>query len=364
MIIQGIDTIEFGIDIANYNKDFEKILLDLCVSKEKAQQNFGKDNFIIGNINFIIKGKGQGLYAYKLECDDFHICFMSKSIENVSPIYVKFISGFLWKYGYKEAFEIFINWFNNTFKSHIIGNRVSRLDICLDIDEIEFVPNDVNNFFSKARKREVCYPKINECIDSINFNGRNFTGFVIGKGSPLLCRIYDKTLEIINSSKEWFKEIWIENNWNQNNTIWRIEFQIRRKILKELKISNVYDIEDNVEGIWAYLTQKWITLRIIDLNKNVSRYKIDDRWIKVQKVNREYTSSSAIREKIRYGNLDKLLDQCCGIFTTIGALKNEEKTRDVYLVLIEHMQHKNKKKNTTFKEEVEKRKNRFIVKDS
>lgn len=46
MIIQGIDTIEFGIDIANYNKDFEKILLDLCVSKEKAQQNFGKDNFI------------------------------------------------------------------------------------------------------------------------------------------------------------------------------------------------------------------------------------------------------------------------------------------------------------------------------
>lgn len=360
MIIRGIDTIEFGIDIANYDKDFEEILFKLSIAKEKAQENFGKDIFNIGNINFIIRGKGQGIYGYKLECDDFHICFISKSVQNTSPIYVRFISSFLWKHGYKEAFKIFMEWFNITFKVNVIGNRVSRLDICLDTDEINFVDKDISNFFSKARKREICYPEANSCVDSLNFKGRNFTGFVIGKGSPLSCRIYDKTIEIVSSSKDWFKNIWLENNWNIDNTVWRIEFQIRRKVLKELHMSNMEDIYINIEGIWAYLTQNWLTLRKISSTKNISRYSIDDRWVKVQKANNEYIASSTIREKIKYGNLEKLLDQCSGIFITIGAIKNKAKTSDIYLTLLEHIKEKNKKRNTTFKAEVEKRKGRYI----
>jgi hypothetical protein len=44
--------------------------------------------------------------------------------------------------------------------------------------------------------------------------GRKFSGFFIGKGNPLLARIYNKTLEIKSTSKIWFRTIWKENDWD------------------------------------------------------------------------------------------------------------------------------------------------------
>lgn len=360
MIIQGIDTIEFGIDVPNYNEDFKKVIEDLEKAKEKAQENFGEYNLVLGFVNTTVKGKGQGVYSYKIECEDFHICFAKREIENTSPIFVRFISRFLWKYGYKEAFNIFMDWFTRTFQIEVKGTRISRIDFCLDTDEIDFVEKDMENFYSRARKREKNYPLQNDCVDNTNYNGRKFTGFVIGKGSPLSCRIYDKTEEIKISSKKWFEQIWIENNWIKGKKVWRIEFQIRRKILKEIGMYTMLEIEKMYDEVWAYLTKEWLTLRINNGSKNISRFPIDERWEKVQRGSKGYTSSPAIRKCIRYGNLQKLLDQCSGLFISISAIKKKENMRDTYLELRDYMIAKNKKNNITFEEEVNKRKNRFI----
>lgn len=360
MIIQGIDTIEFGIDVPNYNEDFKQFILDLEVAKEKAQENFGEYNLLLGLVNMKVKGKGQGFYSYKLECDDFHICFMKREIENTSPIFVRFISSFLWKYEYKGAFDIFMKWFANTFQIEVKGTRISRIDFCLDTDEVEFVERDMENFYTRARKREKNYPLQNDCVDNTNFNGRIFTGFVIGKGSPLSCRIYNKTVEIKKSSKEWFEQIWIEKGWQEDKTVWRIEFQIRRKVLKEVGMSSMLEIEEKSNGIWAYLTQNWLTLRKKNQGKNTSRFEIDQRWEKIQKGSGGYISSPTIREAIKYGNLHRLLDQCCGLFLSISALESKKIMKDTYLAIADYMNEKNKKNGTTFMEEVEKRKNRFI----
>ncbi len=151
MIIKGIDTLEFGIDIINYNEEFENFLIELDRLKMLGQEKYKEEIIKINKTNLVVKKKGQGFYTYKLECDDFHICFMKHSIENSPPIHVRFISSFLWKYGYKKAFNIFINWFK-VFNANISGIRISRLDICLDTDEISFLENDNHNFFVEREK--------------------------------------------------------------------------------------------------------------------------------------------------------------------------------------------------------------------
>ena len=179
-------------------------------------------------------------------------------------------------------------------------------------------------------------------------------------GSPLSCRIYDKTLEILKSSKQWFKTIWLENGWNSNKNVWRVEFQIRREVLKELNIYCFEDIAERIEGVWGYLTQNWLKLKIKDNNKNSTRFQLDERWEIVQKAGNEYKSTPTIRETIRKGNLERMLDQCGGLLVSISAITNNDKLANTYLTVSKHIKDKCYKKNTTFKEQVEKRKDKYI----
>ena len=111
MIIKAIDTLEFGIDIINYNEEFKEFLEELDRLKILGQEKYKEEIIKINDTNLVVKKKGQGVYNYKLECEEFHICFMQHVVENTPPIHVRFISSFLWKYGYNEAFKVFVNWF-------------------------------------------------------------------------------------------------------------------------------------------------------------------------------------------------------------------------------------------------------------
>ena len=67
----------------------------------------------------------------------------------------------------------------------------------------------------------------------------------------MLARIYNKTIEIPKSGKIWFKDIWKENGWNGEKTVWRIEFQLKRGVLKELQIDLVEDLFEKEDELWA-----------------------------------------------------------------------------------------------------------------
>lgn len=352
MKILNIDTLEFGIDVINYDNKFSCFLEKMSELKEKSQEKYKEQILKINKINFVVKPKGMGFYSYRLECEDFYIYFMKKDIKNNSPIFVKFLSQILWKYGVDNAYKKFIDWFQ-TFECEVRGTRISRLDICFDTDEIDFVPQDKEKFVTRAKKVDLQFP------DSEHYIGKQFAGFVIGRGSALSCRIYNKSLEIISSSKMWFQEIWKEYNWDENNDVWRVEFQIRREVLKELNAFSVENTFFKLQEIWAYLTQKWLLMKK-RINKNVSRDKLIEKWEIVQKGSCNYKPTPEIRKSIKNGNLEKLYMQCSGIMVSIAALVGTEKMSDTYLRLAEFTRENNKKKSTTFEKEVKKRKNRYI----
>lgn len=353
MKIYGVDTIEFGIEVENYNECFGNFLIELDKMKKEAQEQYKEVIIKLEDIRFVVKPKGQGFYSYKLECEDFHICFMNKKIENSAPIYVRFISSFLWQYNYKRAYELFKKWFLDTFQIKILDTKISRLDICCDIDEISFKADDNKRIVTRARKKEIMN------VDSENYEGKIFSGFTIAKGSPLMCRIYNKTLEIKKSNKIWFEDIWKQYNWNGEN-VWRIEFQVRRKILKEFKIEKIEDIENKIEPLWAYYTQNWCTLRKPKKDINMSRWEIDKRWKKIQKISLNYDIEPLSREKIKRGDEETLLNLCLGSFTSLSAIKGFNNPKDTCTYLIEKMEKRNRKKNTSYKKEVEKKMNRYV----
>lgn len=143
--------------------------------------------------------------------------------------------------------------------------------------------------------------------------GKKFSGFTIGRGGPLLARIYNKSLEITKSSKTWFKDIWLENGWNEVKDVWRVEFQKRRRVLKEFSISNIDDLQEKEKGLWAYLTECWLVLKKPSAD-NVSRWSLTPKWQLVQSAGDiNITASPLVREAVKQGNTQRLLDQAVGI---------------------------------------------------
>ena len=54
--------------------------------------------------------------------------------------------------------------------------------------------------------------------------------------------------------------------------MWRVEFQLKRKVLKEFQIFRVDDLFGQEDKLWLYLTSEWLVLKN-NTGLNVSRWK-------------------------------------------------------------------------------------------
>ena len=350
MIIRGIDTLEFGLEIFDYRKSMNDYLERFKDLKEQGQETCVKQEIMINGINFTVEKSGAPFYAYRLTCNDFFLYFMDKTMANNSPVKVRFLSSYIWSFGFNKSYTKFMDWFKK-FNLKVLETKVSRVDICADTDEARFIYGDINGLTTKAKVKELHH------ADDVYYTGKVFTGFTIGRGNPVLCRIYNKTIEIKRSGKVWFHELWKSNGWDDQKEVWRVEFQMRRNLLKEFNISSVEDIFEKEEGVWAYLTKEWLIIRSRS-GGNVSRWKVKRKWKIIQNaINKEVTP--LVREKVKQGNLYRIMDQAAGLCTTIGALGNFDNVEDTAKFIQSHAENKLRKKETTFPVEMERRRSRF-----
>jgi hypothetical protein len=337
--IRGIDRLEFGIDIVDYRKKYNAILLELKEKKETGQEYGFEQVVIYDNLSFEVALTGMRFYAYRIKCNDFMLAFAEKITEVNPPVRVTLYSGYLWSYGFEEAYKRFMDWFS-IFPGVIEKTRVSRLDICVDTDEIDFNEEDLKSFVTRAKS------KTKHFISDEYTTGRKFSGFTFGRGKPMLARIYNKTEEIKTKGKEWFKNIWSENGWNGESNLWRIEYQVRREALKELGLEHVEDIHDKKEELWHYLSTKWLSMN-------------HKKWSVICKPNNAVIKP-LIREKVTQGNIKRLTDQTNGLLISIGASTGRDNLNDV-LKIIENQANWNlRAKRTNFTKEVQKRRGKYL----
>lgn len=93
------------------------------------------------------------------------------------------------------------------------------------------------------------------------YEHRKLTGISMGKGNFML-RIYDKVTELRRSEhkQEIFKELWQVETYNEH-PVTRVEFQLRRPVLKEFnhleycnQLDTVKQLFFGVRALWKYAT--------------------------------------------------------------------------------------------------------------
>ncbi|MDF9507332.1 hypothetical protein P5808_20585 [Bacillus cereus] len=139
-----------------------------------------------------------------------------------------------------------------------------------------------------------------------------------------------------------------------------MEFQIRRKGLKEFGVNSLEEFINEEDGIWMYLTTKWLTLKIPTEDANQTRWEVSQKWLVIQKAYINQDTSSAVRERVKIGNTAQLLDQVTGLFITIGALNNHVDIESTMEMAKQWLEDKLQKNDTTFIEQKEIRRRKFL----
>ncbi|NPA76329.1 MAG: hypothetical protein GXN93_01065 [Candidatus Diapherotrites archaeon] len=124
----------------------------------------------------------------------------------------------------------------------------------------------------------------------VNLSGPRWTSFRFGS-SKLLARLYSKTAEARKKpdTKELLRDYAAEFSLDEDATVWRVEFQLRKDVLAAflhpelgvLDLRNWSVLVEHLGALWHYLTTEWLSLRTPTANKQPTRWPEDPLWNEV-----------------------------------------------------------------------------------
>jgi hypothetical protein len=197
---------------------------------------------------FEVSPRGSHPFSYVLTDNWYYLRIARHRAITLPLAHARIASGVLWLHGPRKA-ETTLRRVVETFGQVEHTPTVSRVDICVDFctDYPLHLIRD-QDWITRAKT-----------IDRYSVS-RKFTGFSIGFGGVLLARLYNKTLEIEKSGKTFFHDIWAKYGWQPGETVWRLEFQFRRAVLKELGVNTFDELDEALDGLWSYATGSWLRL--------------------------------------------------------------------------------------------------------
>ena len=227
---------------------------------------------LLGDSLFRVEAFGSRRFAYILQGDFFRIEVSAIGNKSRPMAYVQIASELLWQAPLPDILEK-LSTFMHTL-GHLTGEPlVSRVDLCMD-----FVTGKP---LHEIREEDwVCQAKkIRRYTDD-----RQFTGFDIGLGGSLSARLYNKSREIVESGKEFFKDLWSLGGWDSVAVVWRLEFEIKRERLNDFGINSVTDLLQRVQSTWSYCSETWLRLPMPNvLDSNRARWATDALWLMLQR---------------------------------------------------------------------------------
>jgi len=343
-LVCGIDSLDLGLYIL-WNYRFNEFMSMLDVKKQDAMRANGVLDKNTHERQFIHLATGKPPnYRYHLQFPEYHLYLsITEKAEGSPNAYLSVNSEALWKYGLPyvlETLEIDLYHFGGTIERML----PSRVDMCADYR----IPGGLTLPFLEShrvsRAKETTFHLRHDVLE---------TYYVGSPSAPVRLRIYDKDKEIhAKGTKFWFAEIW---NIDDVAEVWRVEFQMRRPFLRQFGINSLENLWQKIGGVWAYLTDEWISLRLPD-NDRTARRTVLPWWEHVQKAGNTYDSAGGVR---RYGQNDMLapvewyVSHVAGCLASVAARLNIDDCTEAVKVLSDnlegHWRHKD------FKSEVQKR---------
>jgi len=262
-LLSGIDTLEVCFHLSPgpfCALDFEALL----ARKEalRASRTRKPEEVTIGGEDFLLQANGTSS-GYPLVLSNAW-CVISYGAKNTPPFFVKFLSQAIWQYGWRQLVDKFLTWAKDAgFEAYAV-EKVSRVDFCFDywLANLDF---GQDNFVSLSAK------------DNLHRDHQHIQTFDFGRGDTKL-RCYDKVAEIKQKSgKTFFFDL-----WGISERVWRIEWQIRKALLKRFGLRSFAGLEDQAGDLLHYLSTRHDTLRIVSSDSNRSRWPLHPLWIDVQ----------------------------------------------------------------------------------
>lgn len=248
-------------------------------------------------IEFEVKPNGTGKGPLLLSSEELDLVLHPSAPKNLPCAYVELGAQFLWR-GWKVAADHACALLAEVAVADAqLDVQVSRLDVCCDFDGWAPTRDTLRAVVGRVLKRgEIKLPhgealeraelealiahamgeqKKNRVV-KLHQVGQRFTGFEFGgKGAPLRARLYNKSIEIRSSGKEWFRPLWAKAGHKgdeHDGEVWRLEFQLRREPLTEaevvtadkesIEMKSWTDVQRGLNELWGYLTGQWLSVRL------------------------------------------------------------------------------------------------------
>ena len=267
-LASSIDTLDLGLFVTWENP--ETTLERLREMKLAAQATHVlQDRSIPGreHLHFSKCSKAPN-YAFMQQFIEYFRFIASSEVHGKSPnVYISILSVTLWH----EELSVIIDLIISDLAD--IGGIVerimpSRVDLCADF--LLDAPLDLSFIEShrvtRSRKHEA------------KKNGSQLETYYSGEPhSPIGLILYDKSKEIAHSNKYWLYQIW---GVEPLVCVWRVEFRLKREVLRQFRIYSIDDLLESLAGIWTYLTTEWFSLRLQD-NKKAERRTMHPWWQEV-----------------------------------------------------------------------------------
>jgi hypothetical protein len=250
------------------SQDRERQLLELKLcARSDDDHEIAKAQLAIGEHLFEVSDRGQGRFPYVLADNCYRIQVSSPESHSLPLAYAQIRSETLTALSLHEA-EYGLRYIVNTLGLVNKEANISRVDLCVDFcSDMDMDSWSPEAWITRAHK-----------ITQHHIQ-RQFSGWSIGLGGDMGARLYDKTLELEKSKKDYLKPLWTAAGWKEDEPVWRLEFQFRRPSLKELGVPTFSELRPNLGGLWRYGAESWLRLAIPSAtDDNTARWPTHPLW--------------------------------------------------------------------------------------
>lgn len=325
-----------------------EVLATLVTLKTKAQTEHpelqAQAQYVLGQHIFEVKDKGARMFPFVLEDNAYRLQF-SHPGKKLPMAYVKVSAEYLAHKGpqavYQELLELLPEFGDLTGSA-----MVSRIDLAAD-----FVSNIAMDSWPRTAWVTRATQIHSYAKDQI------FTGWTIGMGGIISARLYNKVEEILYTGKAWVMNLWQKAGWIPGETVWRLEFELKRDFLKEKGLSGLDGVLEHLNGLWSYATTEWLRLTIPSESDTVrARWPVHPLWMNLASVDWESTSSAKLERfsNARTPTEQRLATMVMGSLVSYMAMHSLDDHNDaiegLLRVLYENYSLVASKKNQTFEE--------------
>ncbi|WP_338438784.1 hypothetical protein [Synechococcus elongatus] len=312
-----------------------------------------------------------------------HEVWRGQSAKSSGQILIQFRNEFIVEHGINGC----LNFAANLVDEFVECGRakvwigISRIDLCADIERAtNFGAENLDHFVSRSRglsliqkqstanqdqqentlvSRSTCaegepdnQPSANvhapspavpaPSLERTHWNRarRELETAYFGSGSaPIKAKIYNKRVQAKKCGKEHWEPIWAANGAQPDTHIWRVEFSLKGRALRQFPLSGGGNLQDafkliyNFDRLWNYLTKQWLA-QIVKRSRGAGRPPVfTEFWQTV--IDAFGDVMSADRRPIKQPEVKQLRKQAQGCFLTAIALLSRDNPREALISELE-----------------------------